>query len=603
MGFGGTTQTRKWMHPKKTHRTDSPHDLNSDFVKISGNEQQKRLLCRIARGKPEFCWEHGAGPFVGETTNSRAFPVRSTFLHKIRVHSLRVRSDFAWTWLVHCALVAVVGLAGWGGAGCSLSLDFDECVSEADCAKGQLCSDEGYCVLPGSGGGQVALTGGPCEAVYGPADAPNVFLIGAMLPLDDAQLEQGVAMERGAMLAVDEINLTLAQAEGSPQIALVLCNSSGSIDQAEQAATHLSSIGVRGAVGPALDAPLAALGAAFAAPGSPNNDPGMVLVSPAATSPSVTALDDGQAVYRTILSATEESEGVRLMLQNPTGSGLPESLRVVVLYKQQADSVSIQQSIAGRLTGQIDATYVAYPDPADTSVENKDFGPAFSEIYQANPNVIVLVGGNEGLQIIGWVEWKWREAVSKNPSVYQDLHWILTSGGKREALFTEIEKYDELDLANVTSRIQGVEVTSAKGPAYDGFSTRLASAFDFATPPSFAAHAYDAVYVLAYAWALHQQGSTDTPTAQDLISAIAKLTSGVDVAAGDAGSLAGVWEGTLSTSTINLSGASGKLDFDSAGDVTDGALARFTPNPVTRAFDSAPLIQFSTQDDPRTAGD
>lgn len=514
-------------------------------------------------------------------------------------HTLQ-RSVWSSTFRNRAALIAVALLTGWVGAGCSLSLDFDECVAQSDCADGLLCSDEGYCVSPGSGGGQAALTGGPCEAVYGPAAAPNVLLIGTMLPLDDSQKELGIAMERGAMLAVDEINITLAQAEGSPQIALVLCNSSGNTSQAEQAATHLASIGVRAAVGPALDVPLAELGTSFSPPGSPNNEQGMILVSPGATAPAITALDDSQTVYRTILSATGEAEGVRLMLQNPSGFGLPEPLRVVVLYKQQQDSVSIQQSIAGRLAGQIDATYVAYPDPADTSVENKDFGPAFSEIYQANPNVIVLVGGNEGLQIIGWVEWKWREAVSKNPSVYQDLNWVLTSGGKRTTLFTEIEKYDELDLADVTSRVQGVEVTSAKGPGFAGFSSRLANAFEFSEPPSLAAHAYDAVYVLAYAWALHHQSSADKPTVQNLIGSIAKLTSGVDVVVGDAASLAGVWEGTLSTTTVNLRGASGELNFDAAGDVTDGALARFTPNPVSRTFDSAPLIQLSPQDDPRT---
>lgn len=166
--------------------------------------------------------------------------------------------------LLACGLVAA-GLSAIVGA-CSATLDFTECLDDADCAKffddGQpMFCDASVCkVRPGGCSSNTQCAGlgeafictnsathlcesteeAGCEAPIYPSGkvADDVVFVGLMLPKTGADKDLGLAMEKAALAAIEDFNASGAL-QGGDKIAAVVCDTKSDPTAAVAAAQHL----------------------------------------------------------------------------------------------------------------------------------------------------------------------------------------------------------------------------------------------------------------------------------------------------------------------------------------------------------------------------
>ncbi|MBM4321177.1 MAG: hypothetical protein FJ125_14810, partial [Deltaproteobacteria bacterium] len=227
-----------------------------------------------------------------------------------------------------CSLLPLAGA-------CSYLLDFGgECSKDADCAglgAGLSCT-RGWCVgptsaLPGKRSVQSLLSPECTELIQGSAGASELpassILLGVLLPYSGELGPYGGPMRDGALLAMEEIN----QVGGfrGRKAAVLSCDTATSTAQAVRAAQHLTGKArVPAIIGPAGSDIVIEVLNEVALPRR------TVLVTPSATTPALTNLEDDDLLWRTVPPDTFQGEAIAHLLRHEARA------RVAVVHRSDA---------------------------------------------------------------------------------------------------------------------------------------------------------------------------------------------------------------------------------------------------------------------------
>ena len=360
-----------------------------------------------------------------------------------------------------------------------------------------------------------------------PAFADDIK-IGALMPLTGQLQELTPPILNGAKLAVEEANA--AGGVMGKTVVLEVKDTQLNPQVANDAAQKLVSVdGAVGSVGPL------ASGITAAVANTVTINAKHPIVSPSATAPTITDLDDNDFVFRT--TASDAYQGVALaQLMAEKGSS-----KVAVIYVNNDYGVGLAKSLeeAMSLTGGTVTGKVAY-EPKSTSYRGE-----LSKLAEGGAEELVVVGypADGGIDIV-------RQALEEGFFG----KFVFTDGMKAQGLI------DNIGGANLAGSYgtapRGVETDASKGFA-DMYSKK------FGADPSgpYIHNNYDAAMILMLG--IEKAGSTDGAAVRDGMRAVANAPGEIV----GPGEFAKAKELLAAGKDINYEGAAGAQDFDENGDV------------------------------------
>ncbi len=423
--------------------------------------------------------------------------------------------------------------------GCTLLLgELTECGADADCEGGLVCVEK-YCVA--GVGGETSLAAVGCTPLsLAPGDPAPVKLaiLSYLTNAEGVAQAKGAARSHAAQLAFEEMNRF--QGTGTHQFEAWICDTHGTADVARAQAKALVAAGIVGIVGP--DSSSETLGvAAETVPG------GTVILSPSATSPSLSFLPDKQT------------------LSDPAG-----------LVWRTAPTDALQGAVAAELLAEGSATKVAglvLNDPYGNGLW-EEFEPAFAVAgrqaqrfpYDRGGDVAsavtqALAYGGDTLYVIAFPDdaVKILDAVA-DQSVLFGTNVLFSDSAKSTDLFG-IASPSDLEGA------RGTAPASPTGAEYGAFSEAFTASFPGEDPTqfSFVAHAYDAAYLLGIGAAWAQGPAGDQPiTGPRIAEGLTKLSAPGAAELVPRSDLLQIRAALYAGTPVNVRGASGALDFDAA---------------------------------------
>lgn len=452
---------------------------------------------------------------------------------------------------------------GSGLVGCSLLVgNFKECDTPADCAGGQLCSPEGYCVDPTY---PLGCNGNPDAgvlAVYGASDAGNAIHLGAALPITDSlglPSEINIAELNGQVLAIEEINQR--SGVGGRPFALHVCDfnftgvDNASVRVAEQVTWLADTVGV-----PAV---IVANSFAVLAVAPITQGRGVVLMSANATSPEISALNVADAglplVWRTAPSDAIQGEVINQLLTGaavgaslpdggtePFDAGIADAQRIGIAYVNDPYGQGLNAILQEGLLGAKTFDSLQY-------TRGGDITSTVAGLDGFDPDLTVLIGFPDDVT-------RFLSAAPATANLSRDAghRWLFTDAAKAPDLLsgTPLEQ-DE--------GAYGTAPAKGAGAAYSIFANSFAARFGVSADNyAFVENDYDAVYVLALASAYAVGSSGDGGvTGLALADGLTHLSSGASYSLTPSAftSARGALQGGGS---IDVEGASGHLDFNPA---------------------------------------
>jgi len=442
-----------------------------------------------------------------------------------------------------------------GLAGCSLStLDPTGCDTHLECREnfgmGSVCSDS-FCIA---------------------ADNPRCSLYAedATLPLDPVEhllyatmfnhsSETHRVRVRSARLAAIQAN-GLGGLDGR-QYAILECtieeNSEldglSQADAVEELSTYLAeTIDVPAIVGPASSTDVQA---AFSAFGS---TPDTLMVSPSATSPSLTSLDrftpsdeTPGLLWRTAPPDTLQAE----VIANDMIAR--DVVAPVVLVHSGAYGDGLSELFAAKMPDDVHIDLILFSD-----ADGRD--QATLDAVAANADEVLFIS-SEVDEIVAFLN-----AAADIPA-YEDVGIFLTDAAATASVLT-----DASGASALFGQIRGTKPSIPSGNLYDTFLASYASQYDGqdADAFSFAAHTYDASWMVIYgsAWATY---NGDTSNSVDFARGLRKLSDGTAVQI-----RVNTWNDVRSEFTlgnsIDVVGTSGALDYDPDTEETTAAIEVWT---------------------------
>lgn len=363
------------------------------------------------------------------------------------------------------------------------------------------------------------------------AHASGPVVIGTLMGLTGGLAPYGVAIQNATNLAALDINAQ-GGVLGGRSIVLAHRDSATSEQVGVDAANRLVNVdGVVAIVGALGSGVTVAAAQSVAIPN------GVVMISPASTSPTLTTLDDNDFIFRTVLS--DEMQGVALgqlardlgyetmsviYVNNPYGEGLYEKF------------VEAFEGAGGVILG---------ASPYDEGQSS----------YRGELQAATAGGRPDAMLVIGYVQ--------QGGTLI--LRQGLEEGFVQRYLLPDGLKSPEIVDALGASVLEGTYGTAASAGA-GTFADRYEEQFGTPPPQPYMAEAYDAVFLLAMA--IEKAGSTDRTAIRDALRAVLS-PDGVPVEAGD---WATARQAIADGHTIQFSGASGPITFDEAGDRSSGTV-------------------------------
>jgi ABC-type branched-subunit amino acid transport system substrate-binding protein len=438
-------------------------------------------------------------------------------------------------------LLALLALGALGAAlapGCSLVLDFgDECEADGDCGGGLRCV-QGLCV-----GGTLSpndLIKPPCLSVYGvsleDALSPDTILVGTVLPHTGDLAAYGPGMDAGVALAVKEINL--AGGLFGKKFGVVSCDSGTDTERAVAAVSYLTDVvGVPAVIGPAGSTIAIE---AFNRAAGPS---GALMISPAATSPALTSMVDGDRLWRTAPSDAIQGAAIAALLLDRGYA------KVAVVNRADAYGNGLRDAIQDGLCQSFacndDAVYYTRNYAADATYAD-DQSDIILDLVTFQPEATVLIAfAEDGISFM-------------NLAAGQGIkRFVLSDGVKTDTVLTSLAD------PQVLCGILGTNPASPTGSNYLSFELRFKGEFG-SSPGAYAANSYDAMYLLGYAVAA---AGVVNLTGDSLAAGMRRLSAGDRVQPGSS-----AWSNVIQLlfgspdRTVNYDGASGALDFDVHGE-------------------------------------
>ncbi len=414
---------------------------------------------------------------------------------------------------------------------CSLSLDFgEECQHDQDCSSKawNLHCEEQLCV---AASGAEELLKGHCHRLYPPDfDLEQGYLLGSILPVSGDLDKVGPPMENAIYLAIDEIN----QAGGinSRPLGILSCDSGTDGEIAVEVARQLiNEAHVPAIIGPATS------GNSIRAFNEVFKEAGVLLITPSATSPSLTALPDDGLLWRTVPPDTFQGAAISAHLQH--------------LKIQKLAVVNRDDAYGNGLRAAIEASYCqeercseeryisrSYSVEQEAARRNEQ-SEIFAEVQGFTPEVVVLIGllqdGKDFMEM-----------------AHEKLQRFIVPDGLKDNTLLEIEDEQMLD------RLFGTSPASPEGQIYQRFERLFRSRYG-EEPSVFTAQTYDACYLLAYALGAL---SPEQPPQGALITEKLKLLVGGQRFEVGFIDFNAVIQTLKQGKQLNIEGASGSLDFD-----------------------------------------
>lgn len=403
-----------------------------------------------------------------------------------------------------------------------------------------------FASLPGAALVDVDFVDDKCDI----AIEADVYIGGIMPFTGDWPVGKG--FDWGAQLAIREINAHGGiNASGDP-VGYISCNTESDQTVGTSLAKELSKFENLGAlIGPGRSVVAVGSGTDSAA-AQAAIDAGTLMVSPSATSPRLSTLDDNGFVFRTtvsdavqgkVLAKIAEREGFqRIFVMQTQGDAYAIGLReqfmstIAETAGQEAQFSAFQFSDTDFATGVLDAAKAAWASEGKL------------------PDAILLSMLSEQAQTI----------LSKAKTYTWGGNapvWMGPDGVKSS------EVIDDLAAVQAQSAVFGTNPGTPSGEAYTKFAAAYKALWG-EDPGQFSSHAYDAAYLIAGAMVL----STDPSSGTELKTNIWKATGRTDVE-GDYGDTFGPdqWAAMkaalVAAGQVNYEGASGAVDFDLNGDV------------------------------------
>ena len=482
------------------------------------------------------------------------------------------------------AVLRLVALA-LGAAACSLVVVGSDvqCETTADCVnrgfpKTAVCTSDKVCSDPAAGGACVtnadctARNGGKtaicrksdktcvplltidCFQTFGPVEDDDAILLGSVLSLKGTNASSGLAELNSAALAREEFQNTVVGLPGGTggkprQLAILGCDDSGDNDTAQRAANHLVDLGVPAILGPDSS------GLVTAVANSVTNPKKVMLISPAATSASLSGL----SIY---LWRTSPSDVIQAIPLEGTINDLEAAykakyavakVKLALVYKDDSYGQGLYNTITKTLkingvpVG--DPTNAGFFKPVQYPGNAADQAATVAALTAFAPNVVAFFGTNEAVsQILSPLEAAWPTGGTPPPRPF----YTLSDGGEVQEVLDACKGNDAL-----RTRIRGT-VPGTRNPLFQQFSLRYQGKYGKPADVFGMAGSYDSVYLLAYAIASLGGKPIDGTS---IAGGMSGLVGGLKTEVGPGGIKTAIQ--TLgSGSKIDIDGASGPLNFD-----------------------------------------
>lgn len=468
---------------------------------------------------------------------------------------------------------------------CTAVLDFDdECSVAPDCisfGRGLTCED-GFCVpqalveepscdqdddcstfgpdLSCSEGMCVDAAmlpiGGLCDRLFGEdprtAAPGTVITLGALFPRTGPLGAFGDGMENGVRLAVAEIN----QSGGvlGQKLGVLSCDSGTDANKAERAAGHLVDVAhVDAIIGPG------ASGVTIETFNRVAKEARVLMMSPSATSPAISNLPDDGLLWRTVPSDAVQGRAIAEYLLAKGYTKVSIVNRNDAYGNGLAVAIQAQLCNSGRFVCSSETLINRTYTEQEGQLQVDEQSSVLAEVQAFGPDVIILISFvQDGIDFL-------------NLADGSGIEFVLTDGMRDTALVgSDPEQVAVTDRAILCSLV-GTFPASPSGDLYDGFAFKYEGQFK-AEPPTYSANAYDAAYLVAFAYAAARGSGISDPDGRSLAEGLARLSKGTSISLGveDFGSALSELSVGAST-TVDVSGVSGPLDFDAAlGEAASG---------------------------------
>lgn len=460
-------------------------------------------------------------------------------------------------------------------ASCTLTrAGVESCESNADCraafGSGFVCGDGGLCdrAAPNAR----CTTTYPADLLTRPESHPGVLTVGAIM---DRSVETQRAREDAIRLAAMQVNEERGL-DGRP-FGVVFCDAAedaeydslGRADAAVASARYLADVvGVPAIVGPSASGDVLAVFDAI-------RDSGVLVISPAATSPSLTGYDTTDPtdaapglLWRTPPPDTIQGRAIAGHLVET----YPEAKKVVVINEKGAYGTALAEVFEDAFLGTGRSAEVL---PFE-STSQRD--AAIVRAAESSPP-FVLFFSSQTSDAIAFLN----GAVSNDG--YADVRLFLTDSAANPDLLS-----GAAGAAAVFPRVIGSRPAVPQGPTFDLFKTSYRAAFQKdPSSLSFVPHAYDAAWLVFYgaAYALGQEGGV---TGAGIARGLRRISASAPETPITPANWTTIADALGRGEEVNVLGTSGNLDFDPATEETTGLINIWTISADGESIESGPTI-------------
>jgi branched-chain amino acid transport system substrate-binding protein len=366
--------------------------------------------------------------------------------------------------------------------------------------------------------------------------------IGVLFPFGQ-EPTQGETAKNASLMAAEEIN----KAGGvlGKSIEIVFADDDYDKETGKTQAQALINQGVVGIVG-ALSSSVTIAVSSVTVPAN------ITLMSPGSSSEAITSLADNNLVWR-----TQPSDAFlgKVFADYVSGSGTDElgKKTIGIIYLNSAFGVGLKNSFKQRVESAENSGHVvrevAFPEL--DSYESFDFTKKVDSVFLDKPDAVYIIAYQEdGAKIVNTIN---------SRGIFTDSYKPLLLGGDSQYTSDFVNNTPD----NITNNMiiilsQGLS-TSAN---YSTFKASYKAKYN-KDPQLYGENTYDAVYLMAYA--MLKAGNT---TSTNIAANLKAVSEGGDLI--EVNEFAKAKQKIEAGVDIDYNGASGKVDFDSNGDLNSG---------------------------------
>jgi ABC-type branched-subunit amino acid transport system substrate-binding protein len=453
------------------------------------------------------------------------------------------------------------------------------CASNAECTgETDLCVD-GFCQ---------ELLDDNCIDVVGDNNSGNPFVFGVILPMTAPYTSIGPPLLKSIELAILELNRA-GGLPGGRRAAAVVCNDVGNTLLAQASAEHLVNVvGVDAIIGPLFSTPFVDVVT------NVTRDAGVLTITPTATAPSLTFLDDDGLAFRTLGSDLFQAEAIADRIADI------DPATVTTFVKDDA--------YGNGLFAELDLSFISagnkksykYTDPATFDFDQTEIQDEFQRVIglalmeRNNPELVLSIGTSEAVTL--GVSFAKAVVAAGNPPPL-----LLFSHGATPDM-TKVSEDTTMAGMGMTwgellgPQTEGVGPNIFNGENYEKYNQRFALEFSDEPDLTISTLTYDATAVIFFAAATVPEG--DEITGRAMADAIGprltdKSESATVISAGDSTFLSEGINVLSGGENIDFVGVSSDLDFDENGDVVSDYLGFVNLyNPQASAWELAPVRSY-----------